>query len=79
MSVLRSVMTGAGAYLPKKRVTNEDLTRIVDTTDAWITERTGIRARHQAAPDQSTSDLAVEAALAALADAGRTGAGRQPV
>ena len=72
MSVLRSVMTGAGAYLPKKRVTNEDLTRIVDTTDAWITERTGIRARHQAAPDQSTSDLAVEAALAALADAGRT-------
>jgi 3-oxoacyl-[acyl-carrier-protein] synthase-3 len=65
-------MTGAGAYLPKKRVTNEDLTRIVDTTDAWITERTGIRARHQAAPDQSTSDLAVEAALAALADAGRT-------
>lgn len=72
MSVLRSVMTGAGAYLPEKRVTNEDLTRIVDTTDAWITERTGIRARHQAAPDQSTSDLAVEAAFAALADAGHT-------
>ena len=42
MSVLRSVMTGAGAYLPEKRVTNEDLTRIVETTDAWITERTGI-------------------------------------
>ena len=72
MSVLRSVMTGAGAYLPEKRVTNEDLTRIVETTDAWITERTGIRARHQAAADQSTSDLAVEAARAALADAGRT-------
>ena len=74
MSVLRSVMTGAGAYLPEKRVTNEDLTRIVETTDAWITERTGIRAHHQAAADQSTSDLAVEAALAALADAGRTAA-----
>jgi len=71
VSVLRSVMTGAGAYLPERRVTNDELTQIVETTDAWIVERTGIRARHQAAPDQATSDLAVEAALAALADAGR--------
>ena len=71
---MRSVMTGVGGYLPETVVTNDDLARTVETTDAWIRERTGIRARHRAAPDQATSDLAVEAARAALADAGVTAA-----
>lgn len=72
MSVLRSVVTGVGGYLPETVVTNDDLSRIVDTNDAWIQERTGIRRRHRAAEDQAVSDLAVEAAKKALAAAGRT-------
>ena len=72
MSVLRSVVTGVGGYLPEDVVTNEDLSRIVDTSDDWIRERTGIRRRHRAADDQAVSDLAVEAAKKALAAAGRT-------
>ena len=71
MSVIRSAITGVGSYLPEKIVTNDDLSKFVDTSDEWIVERTGIRQRHQAAEDQPTSDLAVEAALKALADAGR--------
>ena len=69
--VTRSVVTGVGGYLPVEVVTNADLAKFVDTDDAWITERTGIRKRHRAAPDQGTSDLAVEAAKKALAAAGR--------
>ncbi|MGA0545673.1 beta-ketoacyl-ACP synthase III [Brevundimonas sp. VNH65] len=72
MSVVRSAITGVGSYLPEKIVTNDDLAKFVDTSDEWIVERTGIRQRHQAADDQPTSDLAVEAALKALADAGRS-------
>ncbi|MBP7648320.1 MAG: ketoacyl-ACP synthase III [Phenylobacterium sp.] len=72
MSVLRSVVTGVGGYLPENVVTNEDLSKIVDTSDEWIRERTGIRQRHKAADDQAVSDLAVEAAKKALADAGKT-------
>ncbi len=72
MSELRSVVTGVGAYLPEQVVTNADLAKIVDTSDAWIRERTGILERHKIAPDQATSDLAVEAALKALTAAGRT-------
>jgi 3-oxoacyl-[acyl-carrier-protein] synthase-3 len=72
VSVLRSVVTGVGGYLPEDVVTNEDLSKIVDTTDDWIRERTGIRQRHRASEDQAVSDLAVEAARKALADAGRT-------
>jgi 3-oxoacyl-[acyl-carrier-protein] synthase-3 len=72
--VLRSVVTGVGAYLPEEVVTNHDLARIVDTTDEWIIERTGIRQRRRAAPDQAVSDLAVEAAKRALEAAGRTAA-----
>jgi 3-oxoacyl-[acyl-carrier-protein] synthase-3 len=53
-------------------MTNEDISKIVDTSDEWIVERTGIRQRHRAAPDQPTSDLAVEAAKRALAAAGKT-------
>jgi 3-oxoacyl-[acyl-carrier-protein] synthase III len=71
-SVLRSVVTGVGGYLPEEAVTNDDLAKFVDTSDAWIVERTGIRKRHRAAPDQGASDLAVEAAKKALAAAGRT-------
>ncbi len=72
MSQLRSVVAGVGAYLPEQVVTNADLAKVVDTSDAWIRERTGILERHKIAPDQATSDLAVEAALKALAAAGRT-------
>ena len=74
MSVLRSVVTGVGGYLPEDVVTNDDLSRIVDTSDEWIRERTGIRRRHRASDDQAVSDLAVEAAKKALAAAGRTAA-----
>ncbi|MDP2259705.1 MAG: beta-ketoacyl-ACP synthase III [Caulobacter sp.] len=74
MSVLRSVVTGVGGYLPPDVVTNEDLSRVVDTTDDWIRERTGIRQRHRASDDQAVSDLAVEAARQALEAAGRTAA-----
>ncbi len=72
MSVLRSVVTGVGGYLPPDVVSNEDLSRVVDTTDDWIRERTGIRQRHRAADDQAVSDLAVESARRALEAAGRT-------
>lgn len=61
---------GIGAYVPDAVLTNKDLEKIVDTTDEWITERTGIKKRHKAAPDQATSDLASEAARRALEDAG---------
>jgi 3-oxoacyl-[acyl-carrier-protein] synthase-3 len=72
--VMRSVVTGVGGYLPEKIVTNAELSETVDTSDEWIRERTGIRQRHRAAPDQPVSDLAVEAARKALAAAGRTAA-----
>jgi 3-oxoacyl-[acyl-carrier-protein] synthase-3 len=71
---MRSAVTGVGAYLPEQVVTNADLSLIVDTSDEWIVERTGIRKRHRARDDQPTSDLAVEAAKRALAAAGRTAA-----
>jgi len=72
VSVTRSAVTGVGSYLPEQIVTNADLSKIVDTSDEWIQERTGIKQRHKARDDQPTSDLAVEAARKALADAGRT-------
>jgi 3-oxoacyl-[acyl-carrier-protein] synthase-3 len=65
----RSVVKGVGSYLPEKAVTNSDLEKIVDTTDEWIVQRTGIQTRHQAAEGELTSDLAVAAALRALEDA----------
>ncbi|MEN5051475.1 MULTISPECIES: beta-ketoacyl-ACP synthase III [Brevundimonas] len=74
MSVIRSVVTGVGSFLPEQVVTNADLTKIVDTSDEWIVERTGIRQRHKARDDEPTSDLAVKAAERALADAGKTAA-----
>src|SRR5690606_18397638 len=74
VSVIRSVVTGVGSFLPEQVVTNADLTKIVDTSDEWIVERTGIRQRHKARDDEPTSDLAVKAAERALADAGKTAA-----
>ena len=70
MSILRSVVRGVGSYLPAEVLTNEALTKIVETTDEWIVERSGIRRRHRAAPGEFTSHLAEAAARAALADAG---------
>ena len=69
-------IAGTGSYLPERRLTNADLAaelaaRGVETSDDWIVERTGIRARHFAAPDQSASDLALVAARRALDAAGR--------
>jgi len=74
VSVIRSVVTGVGSFLPEQVVTNADLTKIVDTSDEWIIERTGIRQRHKARDDEPTSDLALKAAERALADAGKTAA-----
>ncbi|GAA0636829.1 beta-ketoacyl-ACP synthase 3 [Brevundimonas lenta] len=74
MSVIRSAVTGVGSYLPEQIVTNADLAQIVETSDEWIQERTGIKQRHKARDDQPTSDLAVEAAKRALIDAGKTAA-----
>jgi len=74
VSVIRSVVTGVGSFLPEQVVTNADLTKIVDTSDEWIVERTGIRQRHKARDDEPTSDLALKAAERALADAGKTAA-----
>jgi 3-oxoacyl-[acyl-carrier-protein] synthase-3 len=70
VAVIRSVIKGVGAYLPKRRMTNDDLSRIVDTTDDWIVERTGIRARHIAADGERTSDLGFAAAQKALERSG---------
>lgn len=69
LNLKRSVIVGCGGYLPEKVVTNHDLAKIVDTSDEWITERTGIRKRHFAAKDQPTSELAVKAAHVALQNA----------
>ncbi|MGX1196202.1 beta-ketoacyl-ACP synthase III [Parvibaculum sp. MBR-TMA-1.3b-4.2] len=70
MTSVRSIVTGTGSYLPERIMTNEDLSKVVETTDDWITERTGIRNRHIAAEGELTSDLALHAARAAIADAG---------
>ncbi len=61
---------GTGAALPEKVITNFDLEKMVDTSDRWITERTGIKERRQAAPDETTSTLSVKAAKKALEMAG---------
>jgi 3-oxoacyl-[acyl-carrier-protein] synthase III len=62
-------IVGTGSYAPEKRLTNADLTRIVETSDEWITTRTGIKERRIAAKDETTSDMATKAALKALGQA----------
>jgi 3-oxoacyl-[acyl-carrier-protein] synthase-3 len=69
--MIRSAITGTGSALPVRRVSNAELTETVDTSDEWIVERTGIRFRHIAGPDETTATLAVDACKAALAAAGR--------
>jgi 3-oxoacyl-[acyl-carrier-protein] synthase III len=70
VTVLRSVIRGVGAHLPKRIVSNDDLSKIVDTSDQWIRERTGIVNRHIADENELTSDLAAAAAKQALVRAG---------
>jgi 3-oxoacyl-[acyl-carrier-protein] synthase-3 len=62
-------ITGVGSYVPERVLTNDDLSKLVDTSDEWITERTGIKERHVAEPDQAASDLALPASRQALAAA----------
>ncbi len=66
-------IVGVGRYVPERVMTNDDLSKIVDTSDEWIVERTGISERRIAAPDETTSSMATEAALRALASAGADG------
>ncbi|ODT70762.1 MAG: 3-oxoacyl-ACP synthase [Pelagibacterium sp. SCN 63-23] len=70
MTRIRSVIRGVGSYLPAKVLTNEELAKTVDTSDEWIQQRVGIKERHIAADGEFTSDLAVQAARAALDNAG---------
>ena len=70
MTILRSVVLGCGSFLPSRVLGNAELSRMVDTSDEWITQRTGIRARHIAAEGETTSDMGLAAARAALAAAG---------
>ena len=69
---VRSRVLGTGMYVPDDVITNADLAKIVDTTDDWIVTRTGMKERRRAGEDQAASDLAVPAALQALAEAGIT-------
>jgi 3-oxoacyl-[acyl-carrier-protein] synthase-3 len=69
--VRRAVITGTGSALPMRRVSNEELAQTVDTSDEWIVERTGIRFRYIAGPDETTGTLAADAARAALTAAGK--------
>ncbi|RVU39621.1 ketoacyl-ACP synthase III [Hwanghaeella grinnelliae] len=69
MSIVRSQVVGVGSYLPERVLTNDDLAKTVDTSDAWIVKRTGIKQRHIAADGELTSDLGREAALRAMSAA----------
>ncbi len=71
--VTRSQLTGIGAYLPRDLISNDELAKRVDTSDEWIRERTGIRQRYLAQPDETCAFMATEAARMALADAGVAG------
>jgi 3-oxoacyl-[acyl-carrier-protein] synthase III len=70
VTITRSVVLGCGSYLPSRVLTNSELSRMVDTSDEWIAQRTGIRERHIAAEGETTSDMGLAAARAALAAAG---------
>ncbi|MBL4803259.1 MAG: ketoacyl-ACP synthase III [Alphaproteobacteria bacterium] len=67
---IKSVLKATGAYLPEKVLTNADLEKMVDTSDEWIQQRSGIKTRHVAAEEQTTADLAIEAAKQALERSG---------
>jgi 3-oxoacyl-[acyl-carrier-protein] synthase-3 len=66
----KAKIIGIGSYLPADVITNDDLSKMLDTNDEWITTRSGIKQRHRAAEGEATSDLALKAAQAALSDAG---------
>ena len=66
----RAAITGCGSYVPEKVITNADLEKMVETSDEWITTRTGISERRMAGPDEATSDMVLPAARQALARAG---------
>ncbi|MEN6385796.1 MAG: beta-ketoacyl-ACP synthase III [Phycisphaerales bacterium] len=68
-SAFRAVIAGTGSFIPEKQLTNDDLTKMVETNDEWITTRTGIKVRHIASENQSTALLATEAAKRAIAKA----------
>ncbi len=70
MTNLKTGIIGLGAYVPDRIMTNDEWSEHLDTSDEWITDRTGIKTRRFAAADQTTVDLAAEAAWRALADAG---------
>lgn len=70
---IRTVIAGTGSYLPARIVTNKDLESMVETSDEWIQQRTGIRQRHMAADTETTADMAIEAARRALAASGLKG------
>jgi len=70
MQIFSAILAGFGSQLPEKRLTNDDLSKMVDTNDEWITQRTGIRERRIAAPDESTATLATAAARKAISSAG---------
>jgi len=70
--LLKAKISAVGAWVPPRVLTNDDLARMVETSNEWILERTGIRERHIADPEIATSDMAIEAARAALANRGTT-------
>jgi len=74
VSVLRSAVRSVGGYLPERVVTNADLAALVETSDSWIQERTGIRERRRIGDGQAVSDMALEASKLALQRAGRSAA-----
>ena len=70
MTDKRTIIRSVGAYLPARVMTNDDLAKLVDTSDEWIQQRTGIKQRHIAAEGENTSDLAAAAGRKALENAG---------
>ena len=66
MTKIQSVVRGVGGYLPERVISNDELSKTVDTSDEWIVQRTGIRQRHVAAEGEMTSDLALHASRMAL-------------